>query len=385
MATDRSKANVTADEAEARRTIVVTANSSWNIVNFRAGLIRALIGAGHPVVVIAPDEGSNAARIEELGARFVAIRLRGSGLSPVDDARLLWTYVRLFRRLRPFAMLGYTIKPNIYGSIAAEVTGVRVINNISGLGTAFLRAGPLQRLATSLYRRALRRSHVVFFQNPDDRELFLKRRLVRGSQARLLPGSGVDLVHFAPKPARDADGLVRFLLIARLLWDKGVGEFVEAARMLRSRHPGARFQLLGFVGADNRSAIPTTTLEAWVAEGVVEYLGETDDVREAIAQSDCVVLPSYREGLPRSLIEAAAIGRPVITTDVPGCRDAIEVGETGLLCEVRSATLLAAAMERMIAMPAAEREIMGRRARDRAERTFDQKLIIDAYLGALAR
>jgi glycosyltransferase involved in cell wall biosynthesis len=385
VATDQSKGSASADAVEAHRTIVITANSSWNIVNFRAGLISALIQAGYPVVVIAPDEGRNAERIEELGATFVSIRLRGSGLSPIEDARLLRDYLRLFRTLRPFAMLGYTIKPNIYGSIAAGIMGVRAINNISGLGTAFLRRGPLQWLATSLYRRALRRSHLVFFQNRDDRELFLDRRLVRQSRTRLLPGSGVDLNHFAPRSARQDDGEFRFLLIARMLWDKGVGEFVDAARLLRARHPHARFQLLGFVGADNRSAVPAATLDAWVAEGIVEYLGETDDVRDAIAQSGCVVLPSYREGLPRSLIEAAAMGKPVVTTDVPGCRDAIAAGKTGLLCEVRSAASLAAAMEGMMAMPAAERQTMGRCARERAERTFDQRLIIDAYLDALAQ
>ena len=174
-----------------------------------------------------------------------------------------------------------------------------------------------------------------------------------------------------------------FLLVARLLWDKGVGEYVEAARLVGARHPGLRFQLLGPVGADNRSAVPRATLDGWLAEGVVDYLGASDDVRPFIATADCVVLPSYREGLPRSLVEAAAMARPVIATDVPGCRQAVDDGVTGFLCEPKSAQSLADAIERMAGLSATARNKMGRAARQKAVREFDQRLVARAYLDAL--
>lgn len=363
---------------------MLAANSCWNIVNFRRPLLEALAAAGYRLLVVAPEDGYSA-QLAALGAEFVPIRLASSGLSPLADARLIADYARLLRVHRPAALLGFTVKPNIYASLAARGTGVRVINNISGLGTAFLRPGPLQRLVSALYRAALSRSAIVFFQNPDDRALFLNRRLVRAGQARLLPGSGIDLVRFAPRPRPGAEGEgLRFLLIARMLWDKGVGDYVEAARLLRPAHPAARFALLGPVGADNRSAVPRATIDRWVAEGVIEYVGETDDVRPAIAAADCVVLPSYREGLPRSLIEAAAMARPAIASDVPGCRQAVVEGVTGFLCAPRSADALAAAMARMIALDTAARKKMGAAAREMAERAFDQKLVVRAYLDALA-
>ncbi len=363
---------------------MLAANSGWNIVNFRRPLLEALSAAGYRLLVVAPDDGYSA-QLTALGAEFVPIRLASSGLSPLADARLIADYARLLRTHRPVALLGFTVKPNIYASLAARGTGIRVINNISGLGTAFLRPGPLQRLVTALYRVALRRSATVFFQNSDDRALFLGRRLVRPGQARLLPGSGIDLARFAPRPSPGADGAgLRFLLIARMLWDKGVGDYVEAARRLRPAHPAVRFALLGPVGADNRSAVPRATIDRWEAEGVIEYGGETDDVRPAIAAADCVVLPSYREGLPRSLIEAAAMARPAIASDVPGCRQAVVEGVTGFLCAARSADALAAAMARMIALDPSVRKKMGAAAREMAERAFDQKLVVRAYLDALS-
>ncbi|MCY7339090.1 MAG: glycosyltransferase family 4 protein [Sphingomonas bacterium] len=303
-----------------RPLVIMSANSCWNIVNFRAHLVRDLIRRRYRVIVIAPADERQAA-VTALGAEFRSISLNSAGLSVIEDVRSVLAYDRLFRELRPDFFLGFTAKPNIYGSIAAQRHGIRVVNNISGLGTAFIRRGPLQLLVAGLYRAALRRSSTVFFQNPDDRALFVGRRLVREEQAGLLAGSGIDLDHFAPRPLPPADDRpLRFLLVARMLRDKGVVEYVDAARLLRAQGKAVHFALLGPGDADNRTAISLEELAAWQAEGVVDYLGADDDVRSHIAAADCVVLPSYREGLPRSLIEAAAMARPVITTDVPGCR-----------------------------------------------------------------
>jgi glycosyltransferase involved in cell wall biosynthesis len=260
-----------------------------------------------------------------------------------------------------------------------------VVATISGLGSAFLRGGFLGGLVLRLYRLGLGRAKAVVFQNPTDRALFIDRGLARPEQARLVAGSGIDLARFAPAPPPRPDGAFRFLLIARLLGDKGVVEFVDAARTVKRRHPHARFQLLGGPGGDNPSAVPESELARWAAESMVELLGVSDDVRTQIAEADCIVLPSYREGLPRSLLEGAAMARPLIGSDVPGCRDVIGDGVNGLLCEARSASSLAAAMERMLAMTPSERMEMGAAGRRKVEREFDQARVAAFYLEEIER
>ena len=369
--------------AQGPATVVIAANSAWNIVNFRRALVEGLLAAGWRVVALASDDG-HAATIEALGAEFVPILIDSSGTSAIRDARLFADYLRILRRLRPRAFLGFTVKPNVYGSLAARVLGIRTINNISGLGTAFMSPGLLNRLVTRLYRLSLRKSERVFFQNPNDLALFVEKGLVRRHQAALLPGSGIDLQRFQPygRP-RTADRSFCFLFVGRLLRDKGLVEYAQAARLLCPRWPDVEFAILGFAGSDNRSAVPIAEVERWQREGIVNYLGDTDDVRPFLQDANCVVLPSYREGLPRSLLEAAAMARPMVATDVPGCRDLITNGDNGLLCEVRSPASLAAAMEAMLRLDPAERQAMGQRARARVERDFDQAIVVDAYMEAL--
>ena len=362
---------------------MLSANSDWNIANFRSGLIRGLRKAGYEPVVVAPFDPAADSRMRALDLERLAIRIDRSGLNPLADLRLLAQYRSLLRRLKPAAYLGYTIKPNIYGTLAAGSLGIPAIPNVSGLGTAFIRGGALQAVVTRLYRFAFRRAAVVFFQNEEDRQLFVDRRIIRPDQGRVLPGSGVDLDRFKPVPL--PDGPPVFLLIGRLLRDKGVGEFVEAARTLRDRMPGARFQLLGPLDADNRTAIRRSQLDEWVRQGVVEYLCTTDDVRPFIAASTVVVLPSYREGLPRSLLEAAAMERPLIAADVPGCRDVVEEGVNGFLCGVRDAESLASAMERLAEMPREEVGAMGSAGRRKVQERFSEESVIGAYLDVLAQ
>jgi glycosyltransferase involved in cell wall biosynthesis len=362
--------------------IVISINAAWNIVNFRLGLIRALREAGHEVIALAPAD-RHSPQLQALGIPYVPIAMDKKGLSPLDDLRLLVRYWRILRRLRPDLFLGYTAKPNVYGSLAAQALGIRVINNVSGLGTAFIRNGLLTRIVSVLYRIAFHRSATVFFQNEEDRDLFLIGKLVTPRQARLLPGSGVDLERFRPVPQKRDEGSFTFLLIARLLWDKGVGEYVEAARRVRAACRGARFQLLGFLDAENRTAVPASEVDTWVKEGIVDYLGEAEDVRPFIAAADCIVLPSYREGLPRTLLEAAAMAKPLIATDVPGCRHAVEAGVNGLLCVARDSTSLAEAMSEMLNAPPSVREGWGRAGRARIEREFDEKIVIGHYLHAI--
>jgi glycosyltransferase involved in cell wall biosynthesis len=287
----------------------------------------------------------------------------------------------LLGRLHPFAYIGFTIKPNIYGAIAASAFGIPAIANVSGLGTAFIRPGALQRIVTALYRAAFRRV-VVFFENADDRRLFVDRKIVREQQTRLVPGSGIDLDRFAVVDL-PAAGVV-FLLIGRVIGDKGVREFVDAARSLRQRRPDFRFQLLGGIDEGNRTSIQRSELETWSEEGAIEYLGETNDVRPFIAKASAVVLPSYREGLPRSLLEGAAMGRPLIATDVPGCRDVVDDGVNGFLCEPHDPASLSAAMERLGTLPERQRASMGAASSRKVQEQFREALVIRAYLDVLA-
>lgn len=363
-------------------TVVISANSSWNIVNFRGGLIRALRNAGYRIVVVAPED-EHTPRLGDLGADFVPVPINSTGLSVAEDLRLALRYLKIFRELRPAAYLGFTAKPNIYGSWAARAVGARVINNVSGLGTVFIKRGPLTTLVAQLYRFSFRSSSTIFFQNRDDMELFVRSGIVRRDQAELLPGSGVDLERFKQRQPVPVSGPFRFLFVARLLWDKGIAEYVEAARIVRRSHPEVAFQILGPVGANNRTAVPSSTVERWRAEKVIEHLGASDDVRTAIEQADCIVLPSYREGLPRALLEGSAMGKPLIATDVPGCRDVVVEGETGYLCAARSADSLAAAMLKMLDTPAAERLRMGAAGRRKVEQEFCETRVIAKYLEAL--
>lgn len=364
--------------------IVIAANATWNLVNFRSGLIAALVGSGYDVVGAGPHDATQEAALAALGARFLPVSIDSKGLSPLRDAGTMLRFYRLFRAERPVCFLGYTVKPNVYGSLAARLCGVPVIANISGLGTAFIKKSWLTVAVKALYRIGLGGARVVFFQNKEDLALFLENRLVRSHQAQLLAGSGIDTVYFSPAPAplRDEKEIV-FLLMARLVRDKGVVEYVEAARRMKRTHPGLHFQILGFLDVENRTAITRGDIEAWQAEGLIEYLGSAADVRPAIANADVVVLPSYREGTSRVLLEAAAMARPTITTDVPGCRDVVDDGVNGLLCRVRDAADLADKMERIADAGRDRRAEMGNAGRAKVMRDFDERLVIDRYLSAI--
>jgi glycosyltransferase involved in cell wall biosynthesis len=365
------------------KTIVLSINTSWNIVNFRRNLIERLQREGFDVVAVAPrDEHSDA--LVAMGVRFFPIDIDSKGLSPLRDIKLAAQYFRILKRERPVALLGWTIKPNVYGSLAAHALNIPVINNISGLGTAFIKVGLLTRLVQRLYRAALSRSATVFFQNQHDRDLFVAQRLVSPLRTALLPGSGIDLTQFIPDPGGEAT-TPTFLMVARLLRDKGVVEFADAARIVRGQRPDVRFELLGFLDVQNRTAINREMVEQWEREDVLHYLGETKDVRPHLARATAVVLPSYREGMPRSLLEAAAMGRPLIATDVPGCTEIARDGDNALLCRARDKDSLAAAMLAMLALTSADRAAMGARSRQIAEQEFNVLLVEARYLDAIAR
>ena len=375
------------DESQAERgrhrqpVVLVSANSAWNLVHFRSALLAALAAEGYWIVAAAPDDGHSSA-LAERGFSFEPLAMSRSGMNPFADAWLFLRYLRLMRKVRPAVYLGYTIKPNIYGSIAARLAGAERINTVTGLGTSFIDRPRLTRLALSLYRAALRGSLRVFFQNRDDLNLFRRSGTVTEQQSRLVPGSGIDLSKFDVHAQADAAPLT-FLFIGRLLRDKGIREYFEAARLLRRERPGARFQILGDLDLANRTAVSSAELDSWIAEGSVEHLGYAKDVRPSIAAATAVVLPSYREGMPRTLLEAGAMGKPLVATDVPGCREIVEEGVTGTLCRARDAQSLAAAMDRVASMSVEQRRALGQAARRRVEERFSEEQVIGAYLEAM--
>ena len=312
------------------------------------------------------------------------LSLDRSGTNPIRDLFSLLNIIKYLLVVRPDILLTYTIKPVIYGGLIARVMGVPVIATITGLGAVFITENWKTTLVRKLYSSALCRSWCVFFLNTDDRELFIKDKMVRTNIANLLPGEGINLGYFTGAAENDKidniQSSFRFLLIGRMLWDKGVGEYVEAAKLIKQSYPTVEFCLLGFMNVQNPAAISRKHMDVWVSEGVVNYLGVSDDVREQIAAADCVVLPSYREGTPRTLMEASAMGRPIIASDAVGCREVVDNGISGFLCKPRDADDLAEKMEKIMGLSSKERSLMGKNGRAKMEKEFDEQIVIKRYL-----
>jgi glycosyltransferase involved in cell wall biosynthesis len=370
-------------DADPRPIACLSANTTWYVVNFRSRLIESLIDQGWRVVVLSPPD-RYVERLAALGAEHVPLTLDNAGTNPLRELGTLWRIRTAMARIRPAVVLTFTPKINIYLSLVARTLGVPVIANISGLGRAFVSGGWIERVSRALYGVALRWPSTVFFQNEEDRAIFIEAGMVDAARTHRLPGSGVDVDRFSPRPKPQA-GPFQFLLVARLLWDKGVGEFVEAARIVKAQHPDVEFALAGFLDVDNPSAVPRSAVEEWEREGVIKFLGSFDDMVPVYAQADCVVLPSYyREGVPRSLLEAASMGKPVITTDSVGCRDTVEDGVTGWLVKPRDVEDLAEAFELMLACSDVDAARMSLQARQRAISNFDEQIVLNAYADAIS-
>ncbi|WP_017730231.1 glycosyltransferase family 4 protein [Nafulsella turpanensis] len=361
--------------------VAIVINTSWNIFNFRLRLIKALQAQGMEVFAIAPpDEYS--ARLEVAGCRFIPVKMQGSGSNPFHELRVIRKLYEAYKEIQPDVVLHYTIKPNVYGTLAARALGIPCINNVSGLGTVFLNNSTVAKIARRLYGFAFRFPQKVFFQNKDDQRLFLRFKLVKPEITEVIPGSGIDTTRFSPN-GRIKNTSFTFLVLSRLLYDKGIAEYVEAAGILKRKGIKARFQLMGAPDPGHRRGISLAVIDSWKEKGCVEYLGTTDDVLPYIRHADCVVLPSYREGTPRSLLEAASAGKPIVTTDVPGCNNIVQDEVNGYLCKAKDALDLADKMERMYQLDSHHREELGRKSRQIAVEKFDEKIVIDRYLQAI--
>nr|WP_321278107.1 glycosyltransferase family 4 protein [uncultured Vibrio sp.] len=365
------------------KTVVITSNTSWYLYNFRKNTILALIKEGYRVIAVSPkDEYSQ--KLADLGAEYQHIEIDQGGTNPLKDVGTFCGFIGLYKKLRPDAVLNFTPKNNIYSTLAASLFGAKSVNNIAGLGMVFIKENITAKLARFLYKISQPKAHTIFFQNNEDKELFAKYKLAPLEITDRVPGSGADLTRFSLSPSKD-DGVVRFLLIARMLYDKGIGHYVEAARELKSKYGNkVEFYLLGFLDVNNPSAVSKTDMSSWVEEGIVNYLGTSDNVEAEIAKVDCMVLPSfYREGVPKSLLEACAMGKPIVTTDNVGCRETVDNGVNGYLCELRSTSSLVEKLELMIELSHEQRLLMGEKSRIKVENEFDEQIVIKKYLQAV--
>lgn len=362
--------------------IAIVLNTSWNIYNFRMNFVRALLANGHEVHTIAPvDDYTHF--LEEAGCIHHPVRMDSRGANPIKDSALILELWGIYRKIKPDTILHYTIKPNVYGTLAAAMLNIPVINNVCGLGTVFLKDNIVSAIAIFLYKVSFRFAHKVFFQNSDDLRLFIDKKLVNDTAVDLVPGSGIDLTKFQPMEFK-RNRKFTFLLISRLISDKGVYEYIDAVKALRAEGINASFQILGAMDPKHKRGIPREVIEEWISSGLVEYLGTTDNVREHIDQADCIVLPSYREGTPRTLLEAASSCKPIIATNVPGCNNVVVDSYNGFLCRLKDSEDLAAKMRSMVALNDEELRRFGANGRAKIESEFDESIVINKYLAALS-
>jgi glycosyltransferase involved in cell wall biosynthesis len=364
------------------KTVAIVINTAWNIYNFRLNLARRLRDEGYNVICIAPYNEHYTAKIEKEFS-FYAIAFDAKGMNPFNDIKTVWDLYWLYRKIKPDVVLNYTIKPNLYSTWAARLVGAKVINTISGLGTVFIKTSFATTFIKQLYKITSKLTYKVFFQNKDDCELFCHQKLVSPHQAEIVFGSGVDLKRFYPRPSRLEDNKIVFLLVARMLKDKGVYEFIEASQNLYKRYPYIECWLLGACDVQNKTAISQEEMQHLCKKQPLKYLGTSDCVEDIIQQADCIVLPSYREGTPRSLLEAAAMAKPLIATDTVGCKDVIDNEVTGFLCRVRDPEDLMKKMEHIVLLSRKQRENMGRQGLLKIRETYDEKAVIECYLKAI--
>ncbi len=358
--------------------VAIVLNTSWNIYNFRLNFVRALLEKGYEVHTIAPHDNYTQ-NLQEIGCIHHDVKMDSRGANPIKDIALTFELWGIYRKVRPDIILHYTIKPNVYGTLAASVLKIPTINNVCGLGTVFLKNNIVSVFAMFLYKVAFKFPRKVFFQNPDDLALFLNRDLVPSKSADLLPGSGIDLAHFQPMEFKRNETFT-FLLISRLITDKGILEYIEAIKSLRKKGINARFQLLGAKDPEHKRGIQLPVIDNWIRTNTVEYLGTTDDVRQFIEKADCIVLPSYREGTPRTLLEAASSSKPIVATDVPGCHHVVIDNYNGLLCKLKNSEDLALKMEQMLSLDDQTIKKFGENGRKKIEFEFDENLVISKYL-----
>jgi len=367
-----------------KKKILFLSNTSWSLYNFRLALMEALKEKGFEVLFSAPYD-QYAEILKKKGFRYLEIKnLERKSLNPIKELKLFFELYKIYQKEKPDLVLHFTIKPNIWGSLAAKFAKIKCFNTVTGLGSLFGKKSFFQKLVEFLYKLSFKFPQKVFFQNKEDLKLFLEKKIIKKEKAVLVPGSGVNLKHFHPdfcKKIKKASKNFVFLFVGRLLKEKGIEELVEAVKIVKSKYPEIELWLLGRIDKDNPSAISEKKLESWQKLGLVKYLGFVDDVRPFLCQADCFVFPSYyREGIPKSLLEASAMEKPIIGTQSVGCQEVIEEGKNGFLVPPRDSEKLALAMIKMIEISEEKRKEMGKLARQKVLEEFDEEKVVKKYL-----
>ena len=365
--------------------IVIVANATWNIYNFRLNVLDVLIANDFDVYVVAPVDKYIFYKESFPEVKHIHLRhLNRDGTNPIQELILIREFVRIYRKIKPDLVLHYTVKPNIYGGFAAGILKIPSIAVVTGLGYAFIHKGFIKAITKLLYRLSSKYHNKIIFENIDDKKLFVKYNLIKKNKGISIKGCGVDIKYFSPvnQNGKEKSNIV-FTFIGRLLYDKGIVEFVEAAKIIKKDYINTEFWLIGEVDEKNPASVSEEDLINWVKNNNVIYHGFKENIKKYIAKSDCIVLPSYREGMSRTITEGMSMGKPVIATDVAGCKEAVDNRENGYLVPVKEIDPLVSAMEEIINMTTDERDEMGKNGREKAIKEFDDNLIADEILNII--
>lgn len=367
--------------------IGIVSNTSFNIANYRLGLINSLQQEGHHIIAIAPHD-EHTIRITNAGVEHIEIKgLARKGTNPLNDLLLIRELRKIYKEAKLDLVLQYTIKPNIYGTFAAKSLGIKTFCTVTGLGYIFLSDGIANTIAKKLYQKAFSKSDYVIFQNQDDEDIFLENGLLTKENHAVFPGSGLDTDFYHPDycSKKEKTNKIIFLMVSRLLTDKGIIEYIETARSVKEKHPETHFQVLGELDEHNPAAISEAQLKEWLQEGVIEYFPFATDIRPYVCQADCIVLPSYREGLPRVIVEGMSMEKFCITTDAPGCKDTMMDGESGFIAKARSTDSLTEKILEYISLDINEKINISKNGRMRVLEKFDQHVVNRKYSNLIRR
>jgi glycosyltransferase involved in cell wall biosynthesis len=370
-------------ETEEKKRIVLLENTFYTVLSLRMELMNYLVSNGYEITVISTGPKEDLEKLEARG--YKSYDVGSVVMNPLKAFSYIIQLSRKIKEIAPLAVISFTIRPNIFGSLVVRYLKVPILCNVTGTGPLTQDQSMLYRVIRLLYKFAFLKSKKVFFQNEEDMNFFLNNKFVRSTQAILLPGSGVNTDNYSPREKRSTN--FSFLMISRLIKDKGVLEYIEAARILKSSHPEIEFKLLGpfWTQSIGKNTIKKTEVESWVASGLISYLGYSLDIRPVIQEASCVVLPSYREGCSNVLMQSASMSKPLITTDVTGCQNLVEDERTGLICQVRNADDLAEKMRKMYQLTESEQLEMGRKGREKMIREYQKRIVLEAYKSELDR
>jgi len=362
------------------RKVLILANNASDLYNMRFELINEIIRQNYILYFVVPQsiEDKKVQLIIDVGAKYIQTPMNRRGTNPFEDTKLLFKYYRIIKEVNPDVILTFSIKPNIYGTYAASIINKPVIMNITGMGSSMTNNTSLKKLIKQMYKWACKKAQVIFFQNEHNRDFFTKNNMVNMQKTILIPGSGVNISKFTPMKKTTKDNVTRFLFIGRIMKEKGIEEYLEVAERITRKFNNVEFQILGRFEEQRYKRIIQNN-----KNNRIRYLGISDDVREEIKEVDCIVHPSYHEGMSNVLLEGAAMGKPLIASDIPGCREIIEDGHNGYLFEVKSVKSLEEKLVQFISLDDDTRELMGKNSRNKVVKEFDRKIIIDEYMKAI--